>query len=60
MTDEAPETIEIQDDKGNKVTVTVAHWNRWPQLAETFKPVKQKPTPVEPQTPQVGPTQLSS
>lgn len=32
--------MEIEDADGNRVTVTEAHWRRWPQLKETFKPVK--------------------
>lgn len=41
-----PETLEIEDDKGNRVTVTRAHWVRWPQLAQHFRPVSEnKATP---------------
>jgi hypothetical protein len=31
--------IELEDANGNRVTVTVAHWRRWPRLAESFRPV---------------------
>lgn len=37
------ELIEIEDGRGNRVTVTVAHWRRWPQLAQTFRPVADAP-----------------
>lgn len=36
--------IEIEDAKGRKVTVTRAHWNRYPQLHESFRPVSEKKT----------------
>lgn len=36
--------IELEDDKGRKVTVTRAHWLRWPQLAKSFRPVSEKKT----------------
>ena len=39
-----PENIQIEDAKGNKVTVTLAHWRRYPQLANTFRPVSEKKT----------------
>jgi hypothetical protein len=39
--------IELEDERGDRVTVTVAHWQRWPQLAEHFRPVAETPdTPV--------------
>lgn len=31
--------IEIEDKDGNRVTVTVGHWRRWPSVRETFRPV---------------------
>lgn len=31
--------MQIEDANGNRVTVTEAHWNRWPQLAKVFRPV---------------------
>jgi hypothetical protein len=34
-----PGHIVLEDANGNRVTVTVAHWRRWPQLAEHFRPV---------------------
>lgn len=34
--------IEIEDADGHKVTVTLAHWNRYPQLHESFRPVAEK------------------
>jgi len=37
-------TIEVQDKNGNKTVIPVAHWNRYPQLAETFRPVAEKKT----------------
>jgi hypothetical protein len=37
----------LEDANGNRVTVTEAHWRRWPQLAEHFRPVAETPdTPV--------------
>lgn len=39
-----PENIELEDKKGRKVTVPMTHWLRWPQLAETFRPVAEKKT----------------
>jgi len=39
-----PRNIELIDGDGNKFTVTEAHWNRYPQLAETFRPVAEKKT----------------
>ena len=42
----ADDLIEIEDAEGRKVTVSRAHWNRYPQLAESFRPaVKVKPKP---------------
>lgn len=41
-----PETIEVVDDRGQKVTVDLAHWNRYPQLADTFRPVAEKKTTI--------------
>lgn len=40
--------IELEEfESGNKVTVPVAHWLRYPQLAESFRPVSEKKaTPV--------------
>lgn len=38
--------IEIEDDKGRKVTVTLAHWNRYPQLHDSFRPVSEKKATV--------------
>jgi len=35
-------TIEVQDERGNKTVVDLAHWNRYPQLANTFRPVAEK------------------
>lgn len=34
-----PGFIEIEDEYGNRVVVTEAHWRRWPQLASVFRPV---------------------
>ena len=42
-----PGHIVLEDANGNRVTVTEAHWRRWPQLAEHFRPVAETPdTPV--------------
>lgn len=42
-----PGHIEIEDADGNRVTVTVAHWRRWPSVREIFRPVAETPgTPV--------------
>jgi hypothetical protein len=31
--------MEIEDANGNRVTVTEAHWRRWPSVRESFRPV---------------------
>lgn len=36
--------MEIEDAAGNRVTVTEAHWKKYPQLKEKFKPVKRAKT----------------
>ena len=39
--------IELEDVNGNRVVVPVAHYNRWPSVRETFRPVAETPdTPV--------------
>jgi hypothetical protein len=48
-----PSHIELEDANGNRVTVTVAHWRRWPQLSQTFRPVAETPdtsVSIEPPT----------
>lgn len=38
-------TIELEQiSNGKKVTVPLAHWERWPSLKETFRPVAEKKT----------------
>jgi len=34
--------IELEDEDGNRVTVTLAHYRRWPSVRETFRPVAEK------------------
>ncbi len=36
------DVIEIEDAKGNRVKVSRAHFNRYPSLAESFRPVAEK------------------
>lgn len=43
----------IEDENGNRTTVTRAHWDRWPSVRETFRPVADEettPVVVEPPT----------
>lgn len=44
----APGYIVLEDSRGNRVTVTEAHWRRWnASLSKTFRPVAETPdTPV--------------
>lgn len=50
-----PGLIEIEDEHGNRVTVTEAHWRRWPSVRETFRPVAdQQATPVAEVEPPTG------
>lgn len=45
--------IEIEDAGGNRVTVTLAHWRRWPSVRENFRPVAENTDPsgsIEPPT----------
>lgn len=43
--------MQIEDANGIRVTVTEAHWKKYPQLAEKFKPVKRaKATRKKPRT----------
>lgn len=48
--------IRIEDDKGRKVTITRAHWVRYPQLAQSFRPVAEKKTTPVVATPPTGDT----
>jgi hypothetical protein len=38
--------IEVQDSKGNRVTISAAHFKRWPSLAKEFRLVPAQTTPV--------------
>ena len=38
--------IEVEDSKGNRVTISAAHFNRWPSLAKEFRLVPVRTTPV--------------
>ena len=47
------ELIEIEDAAGTRVWVTRAHYDRWPSVRETFRPVADEPgthVPIEPPT----------
>jgi hypothetical protein len=50
----APGHIELEDANGNRVTVTEAHWRRWPQLAENFRPVAENTDPSGSNEPPTG------
>lgn len=36
--------VEIEDKGGNRVSVPVSYWRRWPSVRETFRPVADEET----------------
>lgn len=47
----ADDLIDVEDDHGNRYRISAAHRNRYPSVAESFRPVpEKKATPVAPKT----------
>ena len=49
----ADDLIDVEDDAGNRFRISAAHRNRYPSVAEAFRPVarrKKTTTPVVPMT----------